>query len=68
MSVALENSFHTGELPLPGETQLTGKYPYYNVYETKDARFVSIGAMSGMILAASSDGAMVVGHQGLTVR
>jgi crotonobetainyl-CoA:carnitine CoA-transferase CaiB-like acyl-CoA transferase len=33
------------EKPRRGETLLTGKYPWYNIYETKDAKYVSVGAI-----------------------
>jgi crotonobetainyl-CoA:carnitine CoA-transferase CaiB-like acyl-CoA transferase len=31
--------------PRPGETPLTGKYPWYDVYETADSRYVTLGAL-----------------------
>lgn len=34
-----------GELPKRGNTLLTGRYPCYNVYRTKDGKYVSIGAL-----------------------
>lgn len=34
-----------GDDPRPGETELTGKYPCYDVYETKDGRYVTIAAL-----------------------
>jgi crotonobetainyl-CoA:carnitine CoA-transferase CaiB-like acyl-CoA transferase len=33
-----------GRTPVRGATQLTGKYPCYAIYETKDGRHVTIGA------------------------
>jgi len=34
-----------GTVSRRGETWLSGKYPWYNVYETKDGRYVSIAAV-----------------------
>jgi len=34
-----------GEDPRPGETTLTGELPCYDVYETKDGRYVTLGAL-----------------------
>jgi len=31
--------------PRPGETALTGQYPWYDVYETGDGRYVTLGAL-----------------------
>jgi len=31
--------------PRPGETPLTGRYPWYDVYETADGRYVTLGAL-----------------------
>src|SRR5262249_14917813 len=36
--------FLTGQLPQRGGEQLTGRYPCYAVYETSDARHVTVGA------------------------
>ena len=35
----------TGGDPRPGETPLTGAYPWYGVYETADGRYVTLGAL-----------------------
>lgn len=35
--------FITGRVPLRGETQYTGSVPYYEVYETADAKYISVG-------------------------
>ena len=37
--------FVDGAVPGPGETRLTGKYACYDVYRTKDGRYVSLGAL-----------------------
>lgn len=34
-----------GEDPRPGETPLTGAYPWYDVYETADGKYVTLGAL-----------------------
>ena len=34
-----------GIVPKRGETMLTGEWPWYNVYETKDEKYVSIAAL-----------------------
>lgn len=34
-----------GESPRRGDTLLSGRFPCYNVYETKDGEFISIGAL-----------------------
>lgn len=35
---------HTG-MPKRGDTMFTGRYPWYNVYETQDGKHVSIGSL-----------------------
>jgi crotonobetainyl-CoA:carnitine CoA-transferase CaiB-like acyl-CoA transferase len=35
----------TGEEPLPGETLLTGTFPFYALYETKDGRWISVATV-----------------------
>jgi len=37
--------FHSGVLPKRGETVLHCAYPYYNVYETRDGKFISLGCI-----------------------
>ncbi|MCL6447641.1 MAG: CoA transferase [Armatimonadetes bacterium] len=37
--------FVDGIVPGPGETRLTGRYACYDVYRTKDGRYVSLGAL-----------------------
>jgi len=34
-----------GIVPKRGETMLTGEWPWYNVYETKDGKYISIAAL-----------------------
>ena len=35
----------TGEIPVPGETLVTGQWAFYNIYETKDRRWLSVAAV-----------------------
>ncbi len=35
----------TGEEPMPGETLLTGSFPFYSLYETKDGQWLSVAAV-----------------------
>ncbi|MGQ3412524.1 CaiB/BaiF CoA transferase family protein [Natrinema sp. LN54] len=35
----------TGDDPRPGETALTGRLPWYDVYETADGRYVTLAAL-----------------------
>jgi len=35
----------TGEIPVPGETLVTGQWAFYNVYETKDGRWITVAAV-----------------------
>ncbi|WP_336135954.1 CaiB/BaiF CoA transferase family protein [Natronomonas amylolytica] len=41
-----------GEDPRPGETALTGKYPWYDVYEAADGGYVTIGALEPQFWSA----------------
>jgi crotonobetainyl-CoA:carnitine CoA-transferase CaiB-like acyl-CoA transferase len=41
----LSTYFATGTVPRRGETLLDGGAPYYNVYETKDGKWMSIGSI-----------------------
>jgi crotonobetainyl-CoA:carnitine CoA-transferase CaiB-like acyl-CoA transferase len=33
-----------GEVPVRGDTRLTGRYAYFNIYETSDGKYISVGA------------------------
>jgi crotonobetainyl-CoA:carnitine CoA-transferase CaiB-like acyl-CoA transferase len=35
----------SGHIPRRGQTMLTGMYPWYNIYETKDGKYLSVGAI-----------------------
>ena len=41
----LSDYFASGQVPARGDTLLGGRYAYYNVYETKDGRYITVGAM-----------------------
>ena len=45
MSVAIDEYLSTGVEQTRGATLLTGQYPWYNLYETKDGKYVSVGAI-----------------------
>ena len=40
-----------GMVPKKGETMFTGHYPWYNVYETSDGKYISIGALEPWFFA-----------------
>lgn len=45
MAHMLSWSYETGIVPGPGEHVTAGYWPPYNVYETKDGKYISIGCM-----------------------
>jgi crotonobetainyl-CoA:carnitine CoA-transferase CaiB-like acyl-CoA transferase len=45
LSIHAGKYFMDGELPKRGEMFLTGRYACYHVYETKDGRYMSLGAL-----------------------
>ncbi len=45
MSVAIDEYLSTGAEPTRGATLLTGQYPWYNIYETRDGKYLSVGAI-----------------------
>jgi crotonobetainyl-CoA:carnitine CoA-transferase CaiB-like acyl-CoA transferase len=45
MVLGLARFLATGEEPLPGETLLTGTFPFYALYETKDGRWLAVAAV-----------------------
>jgi len=51
--MALEFSLYlaSGALPRRGETILSGGVPHYNVYETKDGKYLSIGSLEPWLYA-----------------
>jgi crotonobetainyl-CoA:carnitine CoA-transferase CaiB-like acyl-CoA transferase len=40
-----------GDVPRRGETMFTGRYAWYNVYETKDGKHISIGSLEPWFFA-----------------
>jgi crotonobetainyl-CoA:carnitine CoA-transferase CaiB-like acyl-CoA transferase len=45
MFLTIDEHLTAGNVPRRGETMLTGAYPWYNVYETKDGKYVAVGAI-----------------------
>ena len=41
---AASDYFASGEIPERGKNRLDGKFAFYNVYETKDQKYLSVGA------------------------
>ena len=44
-SIQITPYLHNRTVPKKGETMFTGHYPWYNVYQTKDKKYISIGAL-----------------------
>ncbi len=45
MMFPIDEHLTTGAVPHRGETITTGLYPWYNIYKTKDGKYVSVGAI-----------------------
>ncbi len=45
MFLNIDQYLTSGVIPRRGQTFLTGQYPWYNLYETKDVKYVSVGAV-----------------------
>ena len=45
MVLNLARYLGTGEVPMPGETIVTGMFPCYNLYETRDGRWLAVGCV-----------------------
>jgi crotonobetainyl-CoA:carnitine CoA-transferase CaiB-like acyl-CoA transferase len=45
MFLTIDGFLTSGEAPRRGETMLTGRYPWYNIYETKEGKYLSVGAI-----------------------
>lgn len=45
MSVMIDEYLSTGVAPARGASLLTGQYPWYNLYETQDGKYISVGAI-----------------------
>jgi len=50
--VPLAHLIATGRMPEPGGESLTGRFACYNVYEARDGRYVSVGALEPKFWAA----------------
>ena len=44
MTSALSTYFADGTVPRPGENRTNGKNPHYNVYQTRDGKWLSLGS------------------------
>jgi len=45
MVLNLARYLGTGDIPVPGETLVTGIFPFYNLYETSDGRWISVACV-----------------------
>jgi len=45
MILNLARYLGTGEIPLPGETLVTGVFPFYSLYETADGRWLAVACV-----------------------
>ncbi len=45
MSLSIDQYLAAGEVAGPGQTLLTGKYAFYDIYEAKDGKWLSVGAI-----------------------
>lgn len=45
MFLNIEQYLASGAVPRRGETMLTGQYPWYNLYQAKDGKYLSVGAV-----------------------
>jgi crotonobetainyl-CoA:carnitine CoA-transferase CaiB-like acyl-CoA transferase len=51
MSAVIDSYLATGDEPSRGRSLLTGQYPWYNIYETKDGQYLSVGAIEAKFYA-----------------
>ena len=51
VSLGIDEYLATGEEPRRGEALLTGRYPWYNIYETADGKYISVGAIEAQFYA-----------------
>lgn len=51
MSLYIDEYLATGEVPGPGHNILTGRYACYDIYETSDGRWASVGAIEPRFFA-----------------
>ncbi len=45
LSMMVFDYFYKAEIPKRGESFITGKYPCYNTYKTKDGKYISLGCL-----------------------
>jgi crotonobetainyl-CoA:carnitine CoA-transferase CaiB-like acyl-CoA transferase len=62
MPFQLADYFVTGEVPATGDWMLSGRFPCYNLYRTKDQRYLAVGALEPKFWANLCD---ALGHPGL---
>lgn len=62
-SQAIAHGALTGDDPRPGETALTGAFPWYDVYECADGRYVTLGALETKFWEAFCE---AIGREDLT--
>jgi alpha-methylacyl-CoA racemase len=51
VSLGIDEFLATGEEPKRGEALLTGRYPWYNIYETSDGKYITVGAIESQFYA-----------------
>jgi alpha-methylacyl-CoA racemase len=51
VSLAIDEYLATGHEPRRGETLLTGRHPWYNIYQTRDGKYLSVGAIEPQFYA-----------------
>lgn len=50
-SLLIDEYLSTGNEPKRGQTLLTGRYPWYSLYEAKDGKYLSVGAIEPQFYA-----------------
>lgn len=65
MHIALTTYLATGRVPQRGTETLTGRYACYNVYETSDGKYLSLGALEPKFWASACK---VIGREDLIAR
>lgn len=45
MFLTIDQYVTSGDVPRAGDTMLTGRYPWYDVYEAKDGKYLSVAAV-----------------------
>jgi len=51
VSLGIDEYLTTGEEPKRGAALLTGLHPWYNIYETADGKYISVGAIESQFYA-----------------